>query len=141
MATHADVSPAPVQRIWAAHGLQPHRVRQFKLSRDPQFVEKLTDVIGLYLNPPDKAPVPCVRFPRKVTDSASRSHTTGACPMTKGRCEPDDPRLRTFPARATLFAALNVLDGSVIVACLPRRSTSGIPQVSSTPGSEKYPAS
>jgi transposase len=55
MATAQKVSPATVQRIWDAHGLEPHRTRGFKLSRDKRFVEKLTDVVGLYLNPPDKA--------------------------------------------------------------------------------------
>ena len=55
MARHCGLNPATVQRIWDAHGLQPHRFRHFKLSRDPRFVEKLTDVVGLYLNPPDKA--------------------------------------------------------------------------------------
>src|SRR3990170_1311252 len=60
MARAQGVSPATVQRIWSAHGLQPHRVKTFKLSTDPQFVEKLTDVVGLYLNPPDKAVVLCV---------------------------------------------------------------------------------
>ena len=64
MAQHCGLSPATVQRIWDAHGLQPHRLRQFKLSRDPQFVEKLTDVVGLYLNPPDKALVVCVERAR-----------------------------------------------------------------------------
>jgi len=60
MAAAQGVSPATVQRIWDAHNLQPHRTRTFKLSRDRQFVEKLTDVVGLYLNPPDKALVLCV---------------------------------------------------------------------------------
>src|SRR3990172_4928891 len=60
MAKVAGVSPATVQRIWDALGLQPHRVETFKLSRDPKFVEKLTDVVGLYLNPPDKSIVLCV---------------------------------------------------------------------------------
>ena len=55
MAKARGVSPATVQRIWDAHGLQPHRVRSFKLSNDPRFSEKLTDVVGLYLNPPEKA--------------------------------------------------------------------------------------
>ncbi|MPZ24107.1 MAG: IS630 family transposase [Dehalococcoidia bacterium] len=55
MARAQGVSPATVQRIWDAHGLQPHRVKTFKLSKDPRFTEKLTDVVGLYLNPPDKA--------------------------------------------------------------------------------------
>jgi transposase len=60
MAKAQGVSPATVQRIWDAHGLQPHRVRSFKLSNDPRFSEKLTDVVGLYLNPPEKALVLCV---------------------------------------------------------------------------------
>ena len=60
MAKAAGVSRSTVQRIWDAHGLQPHRVTTFKLSKDPAFVEKLTDVVGLYLNPPDKAVVLCV---------------------------------------------------------------------------------
>ena len=60
MAKAGGVSPATVQRIWDAHGLQPHRVKTFKLSTDPAFVEKLTDVVGLYLNPPEKAVVLCV---------------------------------------------------------------------------------
>jgi hypothetical protein len=55
MAAAQKVSPATVQRIWDAHGLEPHRTGGFKLSRDKRFVEKLTDVVGLYLNPPDKA--------------------------------------------------------------------------------------
>jgi hypothetical protein len=60
MANAHGVSPATVQRIWDAHGLKPHRVRTFKLSNDPLFTEKLTDVVGLYLNPPEKALVLCV---------------------------------------------------------------------------------
>ncbi|MGH9207510.1 MAG: IS630 family transposase [Acidimicrobiales bacterium] len=60
MAKAADVSPDTVHRIWRDHGLRPHRVETFKLSNDPQFIEKLTDVVGLYFNPPDKAMVLCV---------------------------------------------------------------------------------
>src|SRR6202008_4832038 len=60
MAKAQGVSPATVQRIWDAHGLRPHRVRAVKLSNDPRFTEKLTDVVGLYLNPPEKALVLCV---------------------------------------------------------------------------------
>ena len=60
LAAKFGISHMTVARIWDGHGLQPHRVRTFKLSRDPQFVEKLTDVVGLYLNPPDKALVLCV---------------------------------------------------------------------------------
>ena len=60
MAARADVSPATVQRIWSARGLQPHRVETFKLSNDPRFEEKLVDVVGLYLNPPENAIVLCM---------------------------------------------------------------------------------
>ena len=60
MAAAQGLSPASIHRIWHAHGLQPHRVRTFKLSTDPRFVEKLTDVVGLYVDPPDKALVFCV---------------------------------------------------------------------------------
>ena len=60
MAKVQGVSAATVQRVWDAHGLQPHRVKTFKLSRDKRFTEKLTDVVGVYLNPPDKAVVLCV---------------------------------------------------------------------------------
>ena len=59
MATKVGVSSATVQRVWSEHRLYPHRVRTFKLSKDPKFVEKLTDVIGLYLNPPADGPVVC----------------------------------------------------------------------------------
>jgi len=61
MAKAQGVSAATVQRIWDAHGLQPHRTRAFKLSNDPLFFEELSDVIGLYLNPPEKALVLCGR--------------------------------------------------------------------------------
>jgi hypothetical protein len=60
MAARAGVSPATVQRIWSARGLQPHRVETFKLSGDPRFEEKLVDVVGLYLNPPENAIVLCM---------------------------------------------------------------------------------
>ena len=60
MAQAKSVGPATVQRIWDAHGLEPHRIRSFERSRDQQLVERLTDVVGLYLNPPDQAAVLCV---------------------------------------------------------------------------------
>jgi len=110
------VSKATVQRIWEAHGLQPHRVKTFKLSRDPKFVEKLTDVVGLYLNPPDKAIVLCVDEKSQI-QALDRSQP--GLPMKKGRCGTmthDYKRNGT----TTLFAALNVLDGTVIGDCLPR---------------------
>jgi transposase len=83
MAERFRVSHMTVARIWDAHGLQPHRVRTFKLSRDPQFVEKLTDVVGLYLNPPDKALVLCVDEKSQIQ---ALDRTQPGLPMKKGRC-------------------------------------------------------
>jgi transposase len=116
MATAQGVSPATVQRIWDAHGLEPHRTRTFKLSRDKQFVEKLTDVVGLYLNPPDKALVLCVDEKSQIQ---ALNRTQPGLPMKKGRCGTmthDYKRNGT----TTLFAALNVLDGTVIGECMSR---------------------
>src|SRR5712691_11837347 len=104
------VSPASVQRIWDAHGLEPHRTRRFKLSRDKRFVEKLTDVVGLYLNPPDQALVLCVDEKSQI-QALDRSQP--GLPMKKGRCGTmthDYKRNGT----TTLFAALNVLQGTVV---------------------------
>jgi len=116
MARAQGVSPATVQRIWDANGLKPHRVRTFKLSRDKQFVEKLTDVVGLYLNPPDKALVLCVDEKSQIQ---ALDRTQPGLPMKKGRCGTmthDYKRNGT----TTLFAALNVLAGTVIGHCMPR---------------------
>jgi transposase len=116
MAKAQGVSPATVARIWEGHGLQPHRVRTFKLSRDKRFVEKLTDVVGLYLNPPDKALVLCVDEKSQIQ---ALDRTQPGLPMKKGRCGTmthDYKRNGT----TTLFAALNVLDGTVIGSCYPR---------------------
>jgi len=116
MAKAQGVSPATVQRIWDAHGLQPHRVRSFKLSGDPRFTEKLTDVVGLYLNPPEKALVLCVDEKSQIQ---ALDRTQPSLPMKKGRAGTmthDYKRNGT----TTLFAALSTLDGSVIGQCLPR---------------------
>ena len=116
MAKAQGVSPATVQRIWDAHGLQPHRVRTFKISNDPLFTEKLTDVVGLYLNPPEKALVLCVDEKSQIQ---ALDRTQPSLPMKPGRAGTmthDYKRNGT----TTLFAALNTLDGSVIGQCLPR---------------------
>jgi transposase len=105
-----------VARVWDRHGLQPHRVRTFKLSRDKQFVEKLTDVVGLYLNPPDKALVFCVDEKSQIQ---ALDRTQPGLPMKRGRCGTmthDYVRHGT----TTLFAALNVLEGTVIGECFSR---------------------
>ena len=116
MAKAQGVSPATVQRIWDAHGLKPHRVKTFKLSTDPRFTEKLTDVVGLYLNPPEKALVLCVDEKSQIQ---ALDRTQPSLPMKKGRAGTmthDYKRNGT----TTLFAALNTLDGSVVGQCLPR---------------------
>lgn len=116
MAQAQGVSRATIQRIWDAHGLQPHRVKTFKLSRDKHFIEKLTDVVGVYLNPPDKAVVLCVDEKSQIQ---ALQRTQPGLPMKKGRCGTlthDYKRNGT----TTLFAALNVLEGKVIGHCLPR---------------------
>jgi transposase len=105
-----------VQRIWDAHGLQPHRIETFKLSKDKQFVEKLTDVVGVYLNPPDKAVVLCVD---EKTQVQALDRTQPGLPIKKGRC---GTMTHDYKRHGTtcLFAALNVLEGKVIGSCYPR---------------------
>ena len=116
MAQLHGVSPATVQRIWDTNGLQPHRNRTFKLSRDQQFVEKLNDVVGLYLNPPNKALVLCVDEKSQI-QALQRSQP--GLPMKKGRCGTMTHDYKRH-GTTTLFAALNVLDGTVIGECMPR---------------------
>jgi transposase len=116
MAKVQGVSPASVARIWDAHGLKPHRIESFKLSKDKRFVEKLTDVVGIYLNPPDKALVLCVDEKSQVQ---ALDRTQPGLPMKKGRC---GTMTHDYKRNGTtcLFAALNVLDGTVIGTCYPR---------------------
>jgi transposase len=116
MAKASGISKASVQRIWDAHGLKPHLVRTFKLSNDPQFVEKLTDVVGLYLNPPEHALVFCIDEKSQIQ---ALDRTQPGLPMKKGRAGTmthDYKRNGT----TTLFAALNVLKGEVIGQCMKR---------------------
>jgi len=116
MAAAVGLSPASVQRIWKAHGLKPHQVRTFKLSRDPHFLEKLQDVVGLYLNPPEHALVLSVDEKSQIQ---ALDRTQPGLPMKRGRAGTmthDYKRNGT----TTLFAALNTLDGKVIGQCLPR---------------------
>jgi transposase len=116
MAAKFGVSNATVCRIWDAHGLQPHRVETFKLSKDKRFVEKLTDVVGLYLNPPSKALVLCVDEKSQVQ---ALDRTQPGLPMKRGRC---GTMTHDYKRNGTtcLFAALNVLEGTVIGSCYPR---------------------
>src|SRR5664279_1127577 len=116
MAAKVGVSPATVQRVWAARGLKPHLVKSFKLSNDPRFEEKLIDVVGLYLAPPEKSIVLCLDEKSSVQ---ALDRTQPSLPLTKGRAQTmtyDYKRNGT----TTLFAALDVLTGKVIGQCLPR---------------------
>ena len=116
MAKEMGLSHTSVQRIWKEAGLKPHLVRTFKVSNDPKFAEKVTDVVGLYLNPPDKALVFCIDEKSQIQ---ALDRTQPGLPMKKGRAETmthDYKRNGT----TTLFAALNVKTGQVIGACMPK---------------------
>ena len=111
MARAAGISEASVRRIWHAHGLKPHRVRTFKLSRDPEFSEKLEDIVGLYLNPPEHAIVLCADEKSQIQ---ALDRTQPGLPIgALGTMTHDYKRNGT----ATLFAALNALEGEVISMC------------------------
>lgn len=116
LAKDQGVSKATVNRIWQSHQLKPHRTKRFKLSRDPKFLEKLTDVVGLYLNPPEKALVLCVDEKSQIQ---ALDRTQPGLPWKKGRCGTmthDYKRNGT----TTLFAALEVVQGKVIGQCYAR---------------------
>ena len=116
MAEKQGVSKATINRIWQSHGLKPHRIKGFKLSRDPRFLEKLTDVVGLYLNPPEKALVLCVDEKSQIQ---ALDRTQPGLPLKKGRCGTmthDYKRNGT----TTLFAALELAQGKVIGQCYAR---------------------
>jgi transposase len=116
MATRAGVSSASVQRIWSARGLKPHLVKSFKFSNDHHFEEKLIDVVGLYLNPPDQAVVLCMDEKSQIQ---ALDRTQPSLPMKKGRAGTMTHDYKRH-GTTTLFAALNVLTGVVIGRCLPR---------------------
>jgi transposase len=116
MAAAVGLSRSSIQRIWSKHGLKPHLIETFKISRDRNFAAKVNDVVGLYLNPPDKALVLCVDEKSQIQ---ALDRTQPGLPMKKGRAGTmthDYKRNGT----TTLFAALNMLDGSVIGQCMPR---------------------
>ncbi len=116
MAAKFGVSRNTVARIWNEHRLQPHRVTSFKFSKDPNFTEKVRDVVGLYMSPPRKALILCVDEKSQIQ---ALDRTAPILPMQRGI-----PERQTHDywrnGTTTLFAALNVLDGSVIGKCLPR---------------------
>jgi transposase len=116
LAEHLRVAPSMVQRVWQANGLKPHRSRTFKLSNDKQFVQKLTDVVGLYLNPPQHA---LVLSCDEKSQIQALDRTQPGLPLKKGRCGTmthDYKRNGT----TTLFAALELAEGKLIGTCMPR---------------------
>ena len=124
MAKAQGISRMAVQRIWKQHNLKPHLVKTFKISRDKHFVEKLYDVVGLYLNPPDRSLVLCVDEKSQIQ---ALDRTQPGLPMKKGRCGTMTHDYRRN-GTTTLFAALSMLDGKVIGDCIRAigiRSSSG----------------
>jgi transposase len=116
MAKASGISVSSVQRIWRAHGLQPHRVRQFKLSTDPDFVPKLRDVVGLYVDPPAHAIVLSVDEKSQIQ---ALDRTQPGLPLKRGRAGTMTHDYKRH-GTTTLFAALDVLDGRVIGRCMQR---------------------
>jgi transposase len=113
MAEAAGLSEKSVRRIWHKHGLKPHLSRTFKVSNDPEFADKLEAIVGLYLNPPEHAIVLCADEKSQIQ---ALDRTQPGLPIKKGRCGTmthDYKRNGT----ATLFAAMNTLDGTVISMC------------------------
>jgi transposase len=116
LAEQLDTNPTMVSRVWRANGLKPHLTRTFKLSNDPHFVEKLVDVVGLYLNPPEHALVLCADEKSQIQ---ALDRTQKSLPMYPGRCGTlthDYKRNGT----TTLFAALELAEGRLIGTCMAR---------------------
>jgi transposase len=116
MAKAVGISHTSVQRIWAEAGLKPHLVAKFKVSNDPMFEEKVTDVVGLYMNPPDRALVLCVDEKSQIQ---ALDRTQPGLPLKKGRAATMTHDYKRH-GTTTLFAALDVKSGRVIGECQPR---------------------
>ena len=117
MAKETGASAATISRIWRSHGLKPHLSKTFKVSNDIRFEEKLTDIVGLYMSPPERAVVLCCDEKSQVQ---ALDRTQPGLPLKRGRAQTmthDYKRHGTTP----LFAALNILDGRVICQCQPRQ--------------------
>jgi transposase len=116
LAADQGVSKSTINNIWQSHHLKPHRVKTFKLSRDVKFLEKLTDVVGLYLNPPQQAMVLCVDEKSQIQ---ALDRTQPGLPMKKGRCGTMTHDYKRH-GTTTLFAALELLQGRVVGQCYER---------------------
>ena len=116
LAAETGISKSTVQRVWSAFGLQPHRQKHFKLSTDPFFVDQVHDIVGLYLNPPDNAMVLCVD---EKSQAQALERTQPLLPMGLGYVEGVTHDYRRH-GTTTLFAALDVATGEVMLECKPR---------------------
>lgn len=116
MAKAAGISASSVGRIWRRHGLKPHRVSGFKVSRDPRFAEKLEAIVGLYLSPPQRALVLCVDEKSQIQ---ALDRTQPGLPLRQGRHRTQTHDYKRH-GTTTLFAALNILDGTVLSSCQAR---------------------
>jgi transposase len=116
MAEAVGVSPSTVGRVWRAHGLKPHLIERFKLSNDPRFAEKLEDIVGLYVNPPEHAVVLCVDEKSQIQ---ALDRTQPGLPIKPGRNATMTHDYKRY-GTTTLFAALNTLDGTVMGTCMDR---------------------
>jgi transposase len=116
LAAELGISDTTVLKVWRAHGLKPHRVETFKVSRDPRFIEKLENIVGLYMSPPEHALVLCCDEKSQVQ---ALDRTQPGLPLKKGRAETMTHDYKRH-GTTTLFAAMSTLDGSVISRCAQR---------------------
>ena len=116
LARQMGISRMMVQRVWERYEIQPHRVEKFKISNDPQFEEKVRNVVGLYLNPPDRALVLCVDEKSQIQ---ALDRTAPLLPLRPGLPERQTHDYKRY-GTTTLFAAFNIMNGKVIGSCLPR---------------------
>ena len=134
LAAETGISQTSVHRYFKLFGLQPHRSESFKLSTDPFFIEKLRDVVGLYLNPPEKALVLCVDEKSQIQ---ALERTQPLLPMGFGYVEGVTHDYKRH-GTTTLFAALDVLNGAVLAAMQAAASASGVPRL---PARDRQPQS
>ncbi|MBL8235123.1 MAG: IS630 family transposase, partial [Bryobacterales bacterium] len=116
LARHLGVTRTVVHEVWQKYDVQPHRVERFKLSNDPKLEEKVRDIVGLYLNPPDRALVLCVDEKSQIQ---ALDRTAPILPLRPGLPERQTHDYKRH-GTTTLFAAFNILNGKVISSCLPR---------------------
>lgn len=116
LARHLGISRTMVHRVWQRFDIQPHRVEKFKISNDPKFDEKVHDIVGLYLNPPDRALVLCVDEKSQIQ---ALDRTAPILPLRPGLPERQTHDYKRH-GTTTLFAAFNIVNGKVMGSCLPR---------------------